>query len=136
MSVEPEPGVLAGLDAWRSLPAEQQPAWPDAEALAAVGAQLAALPPMVFAGEADLLTDRLASAGRGEAFVLQGGDCAETFAEATADTIRNKIKTILQMAAVLTYGASLPVVKLGRMAGQYAKPVSYTHLTLPTIYSV
>jgi len=124
MSVEPEPGVLAGLDAWRSLPAEQQPAWPDAEALAAVGAQLAALPPMVFAGEADLLTDRLASAGRGEAFVLQGGDCAETFAEATADTIRNKIKTILQMAAVLTYGASLPVVKLGRMAGQYAKPRS------------
>ena len=68
----------------------------------AVGAQLAALPPMVFAGEADLLTDRLAAAGRGEAFVLQGGDCAETFAEATADTIRNKIKTILQMAAVLT----------------------------------
>ena len=124
MSVEPEPGVLAGLDAWRSLPAEQQPAWPDAEALAAVGAQLAALPPMVFAGEADLLTDRLASAGRGEAFVLQGGDCAETFAEATADTIRNKIKTILQMAAVLTYGASLPVLKLGRMAGQYAKPRS------------
>ena len=124
MSVEPEPGVVAGLDAWRSLPAEQQPAWPDAEALAAVGAQLAALPPMVFAGEADLLTDRLAAAGRGEAFVLQGGDCAETFAEATADTIRNKIKTILQMAAVLTYGASLPVVKLGRMAGQYAKPRS------------
>jgi len=124
MSVEPEPGVLAGLDAWRSLPAEQQPEWPDAEALAAVGAQLATLPPMVFAGEADLLTDRLASAGRGEAFVLQGGDCAETFAEATADTIRNKIKTILQMAAVLTYGASLPVVKLGRMAGQYAKPRS------------
>jgi len=124
MSVEPEPGVLAGLDAWRSLPAEQQPAWPDAAALAVVGAQLAALPPMVFAGEADLLTDRLASAGRGEAFVLQGGDCAETFAEATADTIRNKIKTILQMAAVLTYGASLPVVKLGRMAGQYAKPRS------------
>ena len=124
MSVEPEPGVVTGLDAWRSLPAEQQPAWPDAEALAAVGAQLAALPPMVFAGEADLLTDRLAAAGRGEAFVLQGGDCAETFAEATADTIRNKIKTILQMAAVLTYGASLPVVKLGRMAGQYAKPRS------------
>jgi len=124
MSVEPEPGVMAWLDAWRALPAEQQPEWPDAAALAAVGAQLAALPPMVFAGEADLLTDRLAAAGRGEAFVLQGGDCAETFAEATADTIRNKIKTILQMAAVLTYGASLPVVKLGRMAGQYAKPRS------------
>jgi 3-deoxy-7-phosphoheptulonate synthase len=82
------------------------------------------MPPLVFAGEADVLTARLAAAGRGEAFVLQGGDCAETFAEAKADTIRNKIKTILQMAAVLTYGASLPVVKLGRMAGQYAKPRS------------
>ncbi len=82
------------------------------------------MPPLVFAGEADVLTSRLAAAGRGEAFVLQGGDCAETFADAKADTIRNKIKTILQMAAVLTYGASLPVVKVGRMAGQYAKPRS------------
>jgi 3-deoxy-7-phosphoheptulonate synthase len=124
MSVEPAPGVLEGLDAWRSLPAGQQPSWPDDDALARVGSTLRAMPPLVFAGEADVLTGRLAAAGRGEAFVLQGGDCAETFAEATADTIRNKIKTILQMAAVLTYGASLPVVKLGRMAGQYAKPRS------------
>lgn len=124
MSVEAAPGVVEGLDAWRELPARQQPAWPDPEALAAVGRELAALPPLVFAGEADVLTARLAAAGRGEAFVLQGGDCAETFAEATADTIRNKIKTILQMAVVLTYGASLPVVKMGRMAGQYAKPRS------------
>ena len=124
MSVEAAPGVVDGLDAWRELPARQQPAWPDPDALAAVGRELAALPPLVFAGEADVLTGRLAAAGRGEAFVLQGGDCAETFAEATADTIRNKIKTILQMAVVLTYGASLPVVKMGRMAGQYAKPRS------------
>jgi 3-deoxy-7-phosphoheptulonate synthase len=124
MSVEPEPGVVAGLDTWRSLPLRQQPAWPDAEVLAQVRAELATMPPLVFAGEADVLTGRLAAAGRGEAFVLQGGDCAETFAEQTADAIRNKIKTILQMAAVLTYGASLPIVKMGRMAGQYAKPRS------------
>ena len=78
----------------------------------------------MFAGEADVLRAQLAAAGRGEAFLLQGGDCAETFAEATADNIRNKIKTILQMAVVLTYGASLPVIKMGRMAGQYAKPRS------------
>ena len=124
MSVEAAPGVVEGLDAWRTLSARQQPAWPDPEALAAVGRELAALPPLVFAGEADVLTGRLAAAGRGEAFVLQGGDCAETFVDATADIIRNKIKTILQMAVVLTYGASLPVVKMGRMAGQYAKPRS------------
>ena len=124
MSVEPDPDVVEGLDTWRSLPTAQQPAWPDPDALAAVVAELSTLPPLVFAGEADVLTARLAAAGRGEAFILQGGDCAETFAEATADTIRNKIKTVLQMAAVLTYGASLPVVKLGRMAGQYAKPRS------------
>ena len=85
---------------------------------------LAVYPPLVFAGECDLLRDRMAAAARGEAFVLQGGDCAETFAAATADNIRDRIKTILQMAAVLTYGASVPVVKVGRMAGQYAKPRS------------
>ena len=124
MSVEPAAGVLAGLDVWEQLPRRHQPDWPDPDALAQARAELAAMPPLVFAGEADVLTARLAAAGRGEAFVLQGGDCAETFAEAKADTIRNKIKTILQMAAVLTYGASLPVIKLGRMAGQYAKPRS------------
>jgi 3-deoxy-7-phosphoheptulonate synthase len=124
MSVEPDPEVVAGLDVWESLPAGQQPSWPDRQALAAARAELAAMPPLVFAGEADVLTGRLAAAGRGEAFVLLGGDCAETFADVKADTIRNKIKTILQMAAVLTYGASLPVVKMGRMAGQYAKPRS------------
>jgi len=124
MSVESEPGVVEGLDHWRTLPAVQQPAWSDRAALAAVSDELAIQPPLVFAGEADVLRARLAAAGRGEAFVLQGGDCAETFADATANQIRNKIKTVLQMAVVLTYGASLPVVKLGRMAGQYAKPRS------------
>ena len=124
MSVEPDPRVVAGLEAWRTLPALQQPQWPDADALARVSDRLAALPPLVFAGEADALRAQLAAAGRGEAFLLQGGDCAEVFAEATADNIRNKIKTILQMAVVLTYGASLPIVKMGRIAGQYAKPRS------------
>jgi 3-deoxy-7-phosphoheptulonate synthase len=114
----------AGLDVWRDLPAAQQPDWPDRDVLAEVGRELATYPPLVFAGECDDLRDKLASAARGEAFLLQGGDCAETFADATADRIRNKVKTILQMAVVLTYGASLPVVKVGRMAGQFSKPRS------------
>jgi 3-deoxy-7-phosphoheptulonate synthase len=114
----------AGLDLWRDLPAAQQPEWPDRDVLAEVGRELATYPPLVFAGECDELKARLAAAARGEAFLLQGGDCAETFAEATADRIRNKVKTILQMAVVLTYGASLPIVKVGRMAGQYSKPRS------------
>jgi len=118
------PDVLAGLDAWRDLPAAQQPVWPDAEALAAAVSTLSSYPPLVFAGECDVLKGRLAEAALGKAFVLQGGDCAETFASATADNIRDRIKTILQMAAVLTYGASMPVVKVGRIAGQYAKPRS------------
>ncbi|WP_309066358.1 class II 3-deoxy-7-phosphoheptulonate synthase [Microbacterium sp.] len=112
------------LDAWRSLPIKQQPQWPDAERVAEVSSQIAALPPLVFAGEVDNLRDRLARAASGNAFLLQGGDCAETFAGATADQIRNRIKTVLQMAVVLTYGASMPVVKMGRMAGQFAKPRS------------
>ncbi len=124
MSVPPEPGVLEGLDAWRSLPVDQQPSWPDEGHVGRVRDRLATLPPLVFAGEADELKTRMAAAGRGEAFVLQGGDCAEIFAEATADRIRHKVMTILQMAVVLTYGASLPIIKVGRMAGQYAKPRS------------
>jgi 3-deoxy-7-phosphoheptulonate synthase len=115
---------LDALDHWRTLPIKQQPAWPDAEAVAAVSAELATLPPLVFAGEVDNLRDRLARAASGNAFLLQGGDCAETFAGATAEQIRNRIKTVLQMAVVLTYGASMPVVKMGRMAGQFAKPRS------------
>jgi 3-deoxy-7-phosphoheptulonate synthase len=109
---------------WPDLPAAQQPVWPDQAALEAAVADLRGLPPLVFAGECDNLTARLAAAARGEAFVLMGGDCAETFETATAEAIRAKLKTVLQMAIVLTYGASLPVVKVGRMAGQYFKPRS------------
>ncbi|NQX17686.1 class II 3-deoxy-7-phosphoheptulonate synthase [Rathayibacter sp. VKM Ac-2857] len=116
--------MVAGLDYWRELEIKQQPNWPDAAAVAAASAEVAALPPLVFAGEVDQLRERLGAAARGEAFLLQGGDCAETFAGATADQIRNRVKTVLQMAVVLTYGASMPVIKMGRMAGQFAKPRS------------
>ena len=109
---------------WPDLPAAQQPVWPDPAALAAAVEDLRSLPPLVFAGECDNLTARLAAASQGQAFVLMGGDCAETFDTATAEAIRAKLKTVLQMAIVLTYGASLPVVKVGRMAGQYFKPRS------------
>lgn len=119
-----DPQVIAGLDYWRELPIKQQPQWPNAEAVAAASRQIASFPPLVFAGEVDDLRDRLALAASGKAFLLQGGDCAETFAGATAEQIKNRIKTILQMAVVLTYGASMPVVKMGRMAGQFAKPRS------------
>jgi 3-deoxy-7-phosphoheptulonate synthase len=110
-----------------SLPAAQQPQWPggpEGQAIRSAVAQLKSFPPLVFAGECDNLKARIADAAAGKAFWLQGGDCAETFAAATADSIRNRIKTILQMAAVLQYYSSLPVVKVGRMAGQYAKPRS------------
>ncbi|AEH10454.1 MULTISPECIES: class II 3-deoxy-7-phosphoheptulonate synthase [Protofrankia] len=112
------------LDAWRALPAKQQPNWPDQGELAAVRDRLATLPPLVVAPEVRILTERLAAVARGEAFLLQGGDCAETFAANTANKIRDKVKTLLQMAIVLTYGASVPVVKVARIAGQYAKPRS------------
>ena len=134
--VQADPSVIAGLDYWRELPIKQQPQWPDAEAAAAASAEIATLPPLVFAGEVDILRERLARVARGEAFLMQGGDCAETFAGATADQIRRRVKTLLQMAVVLTYGASMPVVKMGRMAGQFAKPRSSDtetrgELTLP-----
>ena len=116
--------VIAGLDHWRTLEARQQPTWPDPDAARAASEELAALPPLVFAGEVDQLRDRIAAAAEGRAFLLQGGDCAETFAGATADQIRDRVKTVLQMAVVLTYGASVPVIKMGRMAGQFAKPRS------------
>jgi 3-deoxy-7-phosphoheptulonate synthase len=109
------------------LVAAQQPQWPggvDGDAVKAAVSTLSKLPPLVFAGECDNLKARIALAQEGKAFWLQGGDCAETFAAATADSIRNRIKTILQMAAVLQYFASLPVIKVGRMAGQFAKPRS------------
>lgn len=116
--------VLEGLDYWRQLPIKQQPQWDDAAEVNLVSQTLSTLPPLVFAGEVDQLRDRLAAAARGEAFLLQGGDCAETFAGANADQIRNRVKTVLQMAVVLTYAAQMPVVKMGRMAGQFAKPRS------------
>ncbi|TQS17654.1 3-deoxy-7-phosphoheptulonate synthase class II [Microbispora hainanensis] len=112
------------MDAWRDLPAAQQPDWPDRGELDKVVAELASLPPLVFAGECDQLKESMAAVARGEAFVLQGGDCAETFAGATAENVRNKLKTLLQMAIVLTYAGRVPVVKIGRLAGQFAKPRS------------
>ncbi|MFE3604016.1 class II 3-deoxy-7-phosphoheptulonate synthase [Streptomyces sp. NPDC059096] len=114
----------APRDTWRSYPAAQQPGWPDRAALRAVTDELETAPPLVFAGECDLLKERLAAVARGEAFLLQGGDCAETFEGVGADAIRDKLSTLLQMAVVLTYAGSVPVVKLGRLAGQYAKPRS------------
>ncbi len=113
-----------GLDEWRNLPIAQQPSWSDAAVYEASVKELSMLPPLVFAGEVDDLRDRLALAAQGKAFLLQGGDCAETFVGATADKISARVKTILQMAVVLTYGASMPVIKMGRMAGQFAKPRS------------
>jgi 3-deoxy-7-phosphoheptulonate synthase len=106
------------------MPAGQQPDWPDRDRLKTVTGELAALPPLVLADECDVLRERLAAVTRGEAFVLQGGDCAETFEGATADAVRAKLRTLLQMALVLTYGASVPVVKIARLAGQFAKPRS------------
>jgi 3-deoxy-7-phosphoheptulonate synthase len=112
------------LEAWRARPALQQPTWPDPAVLAEVAQTLALVPPLVQPHECDTLRDRLAAVARGEAFLLQGGDCAETFEANTSEGIRGKVRTLLQMAVVLTYGASLPVVKVGRLAGQYAKPRS------------
>ncbi|WP_254070674.1 class II 3-deoxy-7-phosphoheptulonate synthase [Acidisphaera sp. L21] len=109
---------------WRHQPIRQNPAYPDADALARVEARLKSYPPLVFAGEARRLKAALATASEGNAFVLQGGDCAESFGDFNANIIRDTFRVLLQMAVVLTFGASLPVVKLGRMAGQFAKPRS------------
>lgn len=109
---------------WRAKPRVQMPDYTDEDALKAVEAQLASYPPLVFAGEARRLKEQLGAAARGEAFLLQGGDCAESFSQFSADQIRDTFKVMLQMAMVLTYGAKVPVVKVGRMAGQFAKPRS------------
>ncbi len=111
-------------DSWRGKPIEQVPEYPDAKELADVEARLSGYPPLVFAGEARRLKRSLADVAAGKAFLLQGGDCAESFAEFHPDNIRDLFKIILQMAVVLTFGAALPVVKVGRMAGQFAKPRS------------
>ena len=111
-------------NSWRDHPIKQVPDYPDSEKLAGVEAKLAAMPPLVFAGEAQSLKRQLGEVAEGRAFLLQGGDCAESFAEFSANNIRDSFKVILQMAVVLTFGASMPVVKVGRVAGQFAKPRS------------
>ena len=116
--------AIPTLEQLHALGPLQQPNYPDAGAVDAAVARLRTAPPLVFAGECDDLTAKIAAVTRGEAFLLQGGDCAETFAGVTADNVRNKLRVLLQMAVVLTYAASVPVVKLGRLAGQYAKPRS------------
>ncbi len=109
---------------WRTRTASQQPEWPDPAELERSEKELAGLPPLVFAGEARRLQSQLAAVAEGRAFLLQAGDCSESFDELSADAIRDKLKVILQMAVVLTYGAGVPVVKVGRIAGQFAKPRS------------
>ncbi len=118
------PAADPALDIWRTLPIAQQPTWSEHQHYAQAVSELGSRPPLVFAGEVDVLRERLSEAAQGRAFLLQGGDCAETFDGATADKISARVKTILQMAVVLTYGASMPVIKMGRMAGQFAKPRS------------
>ncbi|MFB7470628.1 class II 3-deoxy-7-phosphoheptulonate synthase [Kitasatospora sp. NPDC056184] len=118
------PAPTTPEDSWRGLPADQQPTWPDRAALHAVTDELACYPPLVTPEECDRLRARLAAAARGEAFLLQGGDCAETLDGVTEQRIHDKLRVLLQMATVLTYAAAVPVVKVGRMAGQYAKPRS------------
>ncbi|WP_163834837.1 class II 3-deoxy-7-phosphoheptulonate synthase [Spartinivicinus ruber] len=109
---------------WQQLPIKQQPEYPNAQALESVLTQLQQNPPLVFAGEARLLQAKLADVAQGKAFLLQGGDCAESFAEFNANNIRDTFKVLLQMAIVLTFGGACPIVKVGRMAGQFAKPRS------------
>ena len=111
-------------DSWRDFPIRQQPEWPDPAALGAAEATLKGYPPLVFAGEARRLKAQLGDVAEGRAFLLQGGDCAESFAEFHADNIRDTFRVMLQMAVVLTFGANCPVVKVGRMAGQFVKPRS------------
>jgi 3-deoxy-7-phosphoheptulonate synthase len=118
------PQLRARLDAALAAPAAQQPEWPDEHAVQVVRTVLESVPPITVPEEVDLLRMRLADVAQGRAFLLQGGDCAETFVDNTEPHLRATIRTLLQMAVVLTYGASMPVVKVGRLAGQYAKPRS------------
>src|ERR1700681_581290 len=111
-------------DSWRSKPIEQVPEYPDQKILIEVEKQLSTFPPLVFAGEARALKRSLARVAKGEACLLQGGDCAESFAEHSANNIRDFFRVFLQMAVVMTFAGALPVVKLGRVAGQFAKPRS------------
>ena len=115
MTPSPSAADYPGLDEWRGRSIGQHPQWAEHPDFAATIQELGAVPPLVFAGEVDTLRERLAQVANGEAFFLQGGDCAETFAGATADKISGRVRTLLQMAVVLTYGASMPVVKMGRI---------------------
>ena len=117
-------------DSWRGKPIRQMPAYPDPAALAAMEGRLGKYPPLVFAGEARRLKAALAQVAEGRAFVLEGGDCAESFGDFTANIIRDTFRVLLQMAVVLTFGAGVPVVKMGRMAGQFAKPRSSDNETI------
>ena len=125
-------------DSWRDKPIRQVPVYEDIDRLAKISAQLHKSPPLVFAGEARNLKRTLGDVCERKAFMLQGGDCAESFAEFHPDNIRDTFRVLLQMAVVLTYGAASRILKVGRLAGQFVKPrtaptaVSYTHLTLPT----
>ncbi|MGH3713597.1 MAG: class II 3-deoxy-7-phosphoheptulonate synthase [Micromonosporaceae bacterium] len=121
---DPDEARSYGLDRWRELPRAQTPPWPDQEIVDEVYATLQSVPPIVAPYEVDMLRERLALVCEGNAFLLQGGDCAETFADNTDAHLLANARTLLQMAVVLTYGASLPVVKLSRVAGQYTKPRS------------
>ena len=139
MPTEPAPPAkdYPGLDEWRERAVDQQPTWSEHPDFERVIGELESVPPLVFAGEVDKMRQRLADVAEGKAFFLTGGDCAETFEGATADRISGRVRTLLQMAVVLTYGASMPVVKMGRMAGQFSKPRSSNletrdGVTLPT----
>ena len=111
-------------DSWQNLTAAQQPGWEKSDGYSKVISEITNYPPLVFAGEVRALKQQLADAARGDGFLIQGGDCAETFDDFRADSIRDKLKILLQMSVILTYGASCNVVKLGRIAGQFAKPRS------------
>ena len=122
-SLKKSKGLEWKPDTWKSFEASQQPIWPDNNSLQKVLDELSALPPLVFAGEARNLTEQLAAVSQGKAFLLQAGDCAESF-DTSADSIRDRLRVILQMAVILTYYTGVPVVKVGRIAGQFAKPRS------------
>jgi 3-deoxy-7-phosphoheptulonate synthase len=116
------PALRSALDEALARPAVQQPKWPDAEYVRRIRALLEAVPPITVPVEVDRLQESLGAVARGEAFLLQGGDCAETFADNTEDHLRGTLRTLLQMAVVLTYGSAMPLVKIARVAGQYATP--------------
>ncbi|CAA6667013.1 unnamed protein product [Spirodela intermedia] len=124
VSGSPSASLSWSLDSWRSKKALQIPVYPDAEALESVLQSLERYPPLVFAGEARKLEEKLADAAVGKAFLLQGGDCAESFKEFNGNNIRDTFRVLLQMAVVLTFGGQMPIIKVGRMAGQFAKPRS------------